>query len=107
MRAILLARETMTSIRGLHASIRASHDPFWAPRRDACSTTALAPMMSKRRNVRSPIFDVFPILCLPPVDFCNGVSPSQAAKSRPLVKVAGAGASAARAVAVIGPGHTL
>ena len=53
--------------------------------------------------VRSPIFEMAPSFCLPPVDFCSGVSPSQAAKSRPVAKVSGAGASAVIAVAVIGP----
>ena len=41
--------------------------------------------------------------CLPPVDFCSGVSPSQAAKSRPAAKPCAAGVSAAIAVATIGP----
>ena len=31
MRAILLARATVTSIFGLRASICASHDPLWCP----------------------------------------------------------------------------
>jgi hypothetical protein len=36
IRAILLAGATVTSILGLRASIRASHDPLGAPRRLAC-----------------------------------------------------------------------
>src|SRR6187401_1629747 len=44
-----------------------------------------------------------PSFCLPPVDFCNGVSPSQAAKSRPARKPSGAGTRAVIAVAAIGP----
>src|SRR4051794_23400386 len=83
-RAILLARATVTSIRGLRASIRASHEPFAAPRWLAQRTTALAPRMSRRRMVRSPIFEMAPSFRLPPVDRCSGVSPSQAAKSRPV-----------------------
>ena len=83
MRAILLARATVTSIFGLRANICASHDPLGAPRRLACRTTALAPMINRRRIVRSPRFETAPSFCLPPVDFCNGVSPSQAAKWRP------------------------
>src|SRR3954462_5103992 len=59
--------------------------------------------MSKRRMVRSPIFEIAPSLCLPPVDFCRGVSPSQAAKSRPARKPSGAGTRAVIAVAAIGP----
>jgi hypothetical protein len=53
--------------------------------------------------VRSPILDVAPSFCLPPVDRCTGVKPSQAAKSRPLRNVSTGGARAAMAVAVIGP----
>src|SRR5215831_6146818 len=78
-----LARATVTSIFGLRANICASHEPWGALRRLACSTTALAPMINRRRIVRSPRFETAPSFCLPPVDFCSGVSPSQAAKSRP------------------------
>jgi hypothetical protein len=46
-------------------------------------------MINRRRSVRSPILEVLQSLCLPPVDRCNGVSPSQAAKSCPLVKLDG------------------
>ena len=53
--------------------------------------------------VRSPRFDMAPSFCLPPVVFCSGVSPSQAAKSRPARKLPAAGASAVIAVAEIGP----
>src|SRR5262252_4291612 len=56
MRAILLARATVTSIFGLCANICASHDPFGAPRRLACCTTALAPMISRRRIWSCPGF---------------------------------------------------
>ena len=53
--------------------------------------------------MRSPIFEIAPSFCLPPVECWRGVSPTQAAKSRPLAKVSGGGARAAIAVAVIGP----
>ena len=52
---------------------------------------------------RCPIFDVRPSLCFPPVVCCDGTSPSQAAKSRPRLKVAIGGAKASIAIAVIGP----
>src|SRR4051794_33788488 len=70
-------------MRGLRANMRASHERSGAPRRQAWLTTALAPMMRRRRSDRSPIFEMAPSRCLPPVDFCKGVRPSQAAKSRP------------------------
>ena len=53
--------------------------------------------------VRSPLFEMAPSLRLPPVDFCSGVSPSQAAKSRPARKPSGAGTRAVIAVAAIRP----
>ena len=103
VRAVLLARATVTSILGLRASIPASHNPAGALRWPAQRTTALAPRMSKRRMVRSPIFETAPNFCLPPVDFYNGTSPNQAAKSRPARKPSGAGTRAMIAVAAIGP----
>lgn len=103
MRAILLASATITSMRGFRASMRPSHDPSEAPRRHAWLTTALAPMISRRRSVLSPIFDVAPSFCFPPVDRCSGVNPSHAAKSRPRLKLHAAGARATSAVAVTGP----
>jgi len=89
--------------RWLRTIMLASHEPAGAPFRAAQRTTELAPMMSRRRSVRSPIFDVAPSLCFPPVECCNGVSPSQAAKSRPRLNVSAGGASAAMAVAITGP----
>ncbi len=42
-----------------------------------------------------------PSFCFPPVDFWSGVSPSQAAKSRPARKLPAAGTSAVIAVAAL------
>ena len=84
MRAILLASATTTSMRGLRAIIRASHDPSAGPLRAAQVTTADAPMVKSRRISRWPILDVRPSRVLPPVAFCRGVRPTHAAKSRPL-----------------------
>jgi hypothetical protein len=53
--------------------------------------------------VRSPRFETAPSLCFPPVDFCMGVSPSQAAKSCPPAKPLEASAKAVMAVETIGP----
>src|SRR6516162_3884925 len=60
-------------------------------------------MINSRRIVRSPRLETAPSFGLPPVDFCSGVSPSQAAKSRPAGNPSAAGTSAVIAVAVIGP----
>src|SRR5215211_2254338 len=103
MRAILLAKATRTSIGGLQASMRAIQEPAGAPWRAAQRRTALAPMISRRRRVRSPIFEVAPSFCLLPVECWRGVSPTQAAKSRPRLKVCAGGARAVRATAVTGP----
>ena len=43
MRAILLARATVTSIFGLRANICASHEPLGAPRRLACLNHGTGP----------------------------------------------------------------
>ena len=65
IRAILLASATATSMRGLRASVcsRSNHDPAGVPLRAAQRTTALAPMINRRRSVRSPILEVLPSLC--------------------------------------------
>ena len=90
-------------MRGLRASIPSNHEPLAAPRLLACMTTALLPIISRRRSVCSPIFEMAPSFCLPPVDICRGVRPSHAAKSRPRLKFSAGGANAAIAVAVTGP----
>src|SRR4051794_8759707 len=54
IRAIVLASATRTSIGGLRASMRPSHEPAGTPLRAAQRATALAPMISKRRSERSP-----------------------------------------------------
>ena len=101
MRAVLLARATVTSMRGLRASIRASQEPSAAPRRPA------APPRWRRdqQAADGPLAHLRdgPELLLAPGRFCSGVSPSQAAKSRPARKASAAGASATMAAAVIGP----
>jgi hypothetical protein len=90
-------------ILGFLAIIRASHDPAGAPRLAAHRTTAIAPMISCRLRSRCPILEMRPSPALPPEEFCRGVSPSQAAKSRPRAKVSGGGASASSALAQTGP----
>ena len=88
----LVGKRDDHSMRGLRASICSNHEPFGAPRLAACFTTAALPMTSRRLSVRSPIFEIAPSFCLPPVDFCSGARPSQAAKSRPFAKVSAGGA---------------
>lgn len=71
---------------GLRSSILASQEPGAAPLCSAHLTTALAPMMRRRRKARFPIFDVRPSRRLPPVECWSGVNPTHAAKSRPRVE---------------------
>src|SRR4051794_14276074 len=69
IRAILLVSATRTSIGGLRASMRPSHEPAGGtPLRAAQRATALAPMISKRRSARSPILEVLPSRSLPPLE---------------------------------------
>src|SRR3954470_19716571 len=102
-RAILLASAIATSILGLRASMRWIQLPSGAPLRKAARTTVIAPMISRRRISRWPIFEIFPRTCLPPVECCRGTSPSQAAKSRPRLKTSIGGAKVSIARVVIGP----
>ncbi|MHC2255604.1 hypothetical protein ACVILK_005296 [Bradyrhizobium embrapense] len=53
MRAVLLAKATITSMGGLRSSIRERQGSVIDPFRMAQRTVALAPMISGRRNVRS------------------------------------------------------
>src|ERR687897_666073 len=68
IRAILLASATRTSIAGLRASMRPSHEPAGTPLRAAQRATALAPMISKRRGGPPPFLDFFPSRSLPPLE---------------------------------------
>ena len=54
-----------------------------APLTAAALAAELAPRISSRRKLRSPILVVRPSRSLPPLECWRGVSPSQAAKSRP------------------------
>src|SRR5215510_8982958 len=81
-----------------------SHAGASPPRRCARSCwLALPPLIRSRRKYGLPRLDIPPRRCLPPVEFCRGTRPSQAANSRPLRKPLGSTTVAARAVAMIGP----
>ncbi len=74
-------------MRGFLTSMLTSQGLARDPSRAAALTAELAPMISSRRKLRSPILVVLPSRSLPPLECCLGVSPSQAAKSRPRRKV--------------------
>jgi hypothetical protein len=88
---------------GLRSSGRANQGFCGAPWRSAQRTTAIAPVISRRRMSRWPIFEVFPNRCLPPVEARRGTSPSHAAKSRPRLNWSIGGAKVSTARAPIGP----
>ena len=66
--AILLANATVTSILGFRASICASHGLAREPSRAAALAAELAPRISSRRRLRSPIFEMRPSRSLPPLE---------------------------------------
>jgi len=80
-----------------------SHALALSGSRAAALVAELAPMIRRRRKLRSPIFVVRPNRSLPPLECCLGTRPSQAAKSRPRRKVTAAGAKGTSAVAMTGP----
>ena len=101
--AILLAKATVTSMRGFLTSMARSHGLALSLPRLAALAAELAPRIKSRLRLRSPILVVRPSRSLPPLECCRGVSPSQAAKSRPRRKVEAGGANATYAVATTAP----
>ena len=73
--AILLARATAASLRGLRCNCRSHPEadllPGWAKR-----MTDMAPTNSNCRNLSLPALLILPIRCLPPVECSFGVRPS-------------------------------
>src|SRR6187551_2945113 len=87
MRAVLLARATATTKLGRRRRRPITHgSALVAFERNRL---ALAPLISNRRKYWLPRLDMPPRRCLPPVEFCRGTRPSQAANSRLLRKPPG------------------
>lgn len=103
VRASLFATATATTMGRRRSSKASIHGPSTRERAFGYRTTVRAPKTSRWRRYRSPCLVMPPSLCLPPDEFCRGVSPSQAANSRPDRNADGSGIVAAKAVAVIGP----
>src|SRR5215475_3213878 len=101
MRAVLLASATATTSGGRRRRSSITHGSALVAFER--SKLALAPLIRSRRKSWLPRLDIPPRRCLPPVEFCRGTRPSQAANSRPLRKPLGSTTVAARAVAMIGP----
>ena len=68
------------------------------PRDQAWRITAVAPSTNSCRRSRCPILVIRPSRCRPPVEISRGVSPIQAAKSRPRAKLSIDGAKACTAI---------
>src|SRR6516162_3292977 len=101
MRAVLFASATATTSGGRRRRSPITHGSALVAFER--SKLALAPLIRSRRKYGLPRLDIPPRRCLPPVEFCRGTRPSQAANSRPLRKPPGSTTVAAMAVAMIGP----
>ena len=103
-RAILLASAIATSLIGLSFSMSVLAQISGA---QICFRFGLssetAPLTSRVRRYRSPIFEIRPSFVLPPVEFCRGARPRKAENSRADANIAGTVTLAACAVAVTGP----
>src|SRR6516164_7912875 len=82
MRAVLLAGATATTRLGRRWRSPITHGSALVAFER--SKLALAPLIRSRRKYWLPRLDIPPRRCLPPVEFCRGTRPSQAANSRPL-----------------------
>src|SRR3546814_20087055 len=102
VRAILLAKAIDTSILGFRATMRASHESSGIDLRPIQFRRDIAPMISSLRMSACPAFEVRPRRSLPPEENWRGTRPSQAAKSRPQLKLSIGGAKASTANAVNG-----
>src|SRR5262249_46971159 len=100
MRAVLLASAPATTSGGRRRRSPITHGSALVAFER--SKLALAPLIRSRRKYWLPRLDIPPRRCLPPVEFCRGTRPSQAANSRPLRKPLGSTTVAARAVAMPG-----
>ena len=82
-RAVLLAIATRTTLVGLRASKACTQPDRSSLRALVQRRTARAPWTSNRLRYLSPRFDIRPSRSLPPLEFCLGTRPSQAASCRP------------------------
>src|SRR3954464_6047182 len=87
MRAILLARATVTCRTGRRSSSPRTHAPAALFHCSARYTIEVAPSTSKVRICRLPVLVILPRRVLPPLECWRGTNPSQAAKWRALLKL--------------------
>ena len=103
VRAILFARATATTLNGFSSTILRSQGSLIFSCFPRWRSTAVAPRTSRLLMSRCPIFVILPSRSRPPVECCLGVSPAQAAKSLPRLKLSIGGAKAWTAIAQTGP----
>ncbi len=82
-RAILLAMATLATRTGFLAKRATRRGSAVSGLCLARRIRDVAPTTRSFRKYRSPILVIRPRRSLPPLEFCEGVSPSQAANSRP------------------------
>lgn len=102
-RAVLFAMATVARRDGLRASSLRAHGSRVSGSCRARFSRDVMPITSRRRMELSPFFVILPNRSLPPLDRFNGVRPSQAANSRPLLYCEPSPIVAAIAEAVTGP----
>lgn len=103
MRAVLLAIATVASRTGFFARIDAVHGSTRSGREMAALTRDVIAITSSFRRYLFPILDIRPSRSFPPDDLLIGVSPTQAAKSRPVLNCSPLPIVATIAEALIGP----
>ena len=103
MRAILFASATVTSLTGRRSSADLVHAPSEVFHLSARKTIDVAPRTSILRISELPALVIRPSRFFPPVEFCRGTKPSQAAKCRALLNKPMSLTVAAMSDAVIGP----
>src|SRR5271168_1886959 len=101
--ASLLASATATRRSGFLARNAAIHSARAPLRLPATRSADVQPTTSIFRMYRLPCLVMAPSFSLPPLEFCLGVNPSHAAKSRPDLNTLGSGTLAAIAEAISGP----
>ena len=103
MRAILFASATVTSLTGRRSRIFLSQAPTALFHPSARWTIEVAPSTSSLRISRLPVLVIRPRRVFPPVEFCPGTRPSQAANCRAVLNREISPTVAAISDAVIGP----
>src|SRR6202043_1527320 len=93
IRASLLASATVTRRAGFFARSALIHSASAPLRLLTLRSSEVAERTSSFLMWRFPLL-MPPSVCLPPLEFCRGVSPSQAAKSRPDLNTLGSGVDA-------------